>query len=82
MGPLMRHSCSSANVVHNDLQTSPFSKAARSQVKPTFDVEEQSEVDALNTELDNAANEGRPARTRSGRVVVRPAELDFFINQR
>ena len=59
-----------------------ISKTASSRVKPTVDVEEQSEVDALNTELDNAANEGRPARTRSGRMVVRPAELDFFIAQR
>ena len=58
-----------------------ISKTARSRVKPTVDVEEQSEVDAMNTELDNAANEGRLVRTRSGRMLMRPAELDFFINQ-
>ena len=75
MGQLRRHSCSSANVVHNDLQTSP-----RLPV-PTVDVEEQLEVDALNTELDNAAKEGRSARIRSGRMIVRPTELDFFIAQ-
>ena len=57
-------------------------KTARPRVKPTVDVGEQSEVDALNTELDNAANGGRPTRARSGRMVVCPAELDFFINQR
>ena len=57
-----------------------ISKTARSRVAPAVVVEEQSEVNAPNTELDNAANEGRLARTRSARMVMRPAELDFFIN--
>ena len=43
-------------------RSADISKTASSRVEPTVDVEEQSEVDALNTELDNAANEGRPAR--------------------
>ena len=63
-------------------RSSNISKTASSRVKPTVVVEEQSDAGALNIELDNAANEDRPTRTRSGRMVVRPAELDFFIAKR
>ena len=60
-------------------RSSRIAGTAAARIEPLADLEGDSEVAAAQQEIDLAADQNRPTKTRSGRTIARPKDLGFFI---